>query len=262
LATADWSVKQAKILNAKPIGTIWKSLNNVPGWSDLGPDVGKLCAFQFADLRHSGELSLVVSYDNGGTTDCNMVDVLDKTPAGTKDYAFNDAGLFYFDSIEDINGDGHQELIVDKVFAAGSQTGPCTVTSPVIYAWNGNGYADVSKKYRKYYEELLSLPDSAASDVNLQDCEKASTAKIERFLGSREAGLSDAIKWAASDDPDTRLFGVAILRDIGTPRAIACLRKMSRDPHRKDTHFVKRPDVNPTIQGELLTPDYASPFSK
>jgi hypothetical protein len=138
----------------------------------------------------------------------------------------------------------------------------------VIYAWNGNGYADVSSKYRQYYEQLLTLPDSEASDANSQDCEKASTAKIERILGSRDAGLSDAIKWAASEDRDTRLFGVEILYDIRTPRAIAYLRKLSHDPHRKHAHFAevnlesitKRPDVNPTIHGELLTPDCAFPL--
>jgi hypothetical protein len=75
LATLDWSVKQAKILNAQSNVTVWKLLNNTPGWSDLGPDVGEVCEFHFTDLRDSGQLSLVVSYDNGGTQDCNRVDV-------------------------------------------------------------------------------------------------------------------------------------------------------------------------------------------
>jgi hypothetical protein len=187
LATADWSVKQAKILNAKPIGTIWKSLNNVPGWSDLGPDVGKLCAFQFADLRHSGELSLVVSYDNGGTADCNMVDVLDKTPGGLEDYDFNNDAESDFDSIDDINGDGHPALIIDEVFAAGSQSGHCTATWPVIYAWTGNGYSDVSRHYRKYYEQQLTGSDPLLAEPDVQDCDKAISAKFERFLDGHVA---------------------------------------------------------------------------
>jgi hypothetical protein len=41
-------------------------MNDLPGWVDTG---GKLCTFQFAGLDHSGELSLVVSYDGGGTAD-------------------------------------------------------------------------------------------------------------------------------------------------------------------------------------------------
>lgn len=170
------------------------------------------------------ELSLVVSDDGGGTADCNDVDVLEKSGASTELYSFSG----YFDEIKDIDGNGRYELIVDQPFAAGSQTGPCIVTSAAIYAWNGNGYADVSSKYRRYYEQLLPLPDSAASDANSRDCENASTAKIERILGSRDAGLSDAIKWAGSGDCDTRLFGIAILRDIGTPNAIASLRTLSR----------------------------------
>jgi hypothetical protein len=260
LATLDWSVKQAKILNAKSNVTVSKFINSLPGASGLI----HVCSFQFADFHNSGELSLVVSDEGGGTADCNDVDVLEKSGAGTEIYSFSG----FFDEVKDINRDGHQELIIDQAFAAGSQTGHCTATWPVIYAWNGNGYGDVSSKYRKYYEQMLSLPDSTASDVKWQDCAKASTAKIERFLGSRNAGMIDATEWAASDDQDTREFGIEILADIRTPAAIKLLRKLSYDRDRKHAHFAevclesitKRPDVNPTIYGELLTPDYASPL--
>jgi hypothetical protein len=256
LATLDWSVKQAKILNATQSNdTVSKFINSLPGVSG----VIHVCAFQFADFHNSGELSLVVSDDGGGTADCNDVDILEKSGAGTEIYSFSG----FFDEVKDINGDGHQELIIDQVFAAGSQTGHCTATWPVIYAWNGNGYADVSSKYRKYYEQLRSLPNSSASDVKWQDCAKASTAKIERFLGSRNAGIIDATEWSSSDDQETRQFGIQILADIRTPSAIKRLRALShnRDPNTAQLaqgyleSITKRPDVNPTIHGELLTPD-------
>jgi len=90
LASADWSVKQAKNLNAEPNEVVWKFMTNLPG----RVDVGKLCEFQFADLRRSGELSLIVSYDAGGMGDCNDIDVFDKTPAGIEDYDFNTNGAY------------------------------------------------------------------------------------------------------------------------------------------------------------------------
>jgi hypothetical protein len=37
-----------------------------------------------------------------------------------------------------------------------------------------------------------------------------------RFLGiSRDAGMSDAIKWAESDDPHDREFAIGVLVDMG-----------------------------------------------
>ena len=42
------------------------------------PGSGKACEFQFADLHHSGTLSLVIAYDNGGTAECNDVEIIDK----------------------------------------------------------------------------------------------------------------------------------------------------------------------------------------
>src|ERR1700679_3881434 len=103
LATIDWSVKQAKILNAQSADNVWKFMNGQWGNNDLSPGNGKLCEFHFADLRQSGELSLVVSYDAGGTADCNDVDIFDKTRCGLDDYDFNNDAESDFESIDDIN---------------------------------------------------------------------------------------------------------------------------------------------------------------
>ncbi len=149
LETADWSIKQAQSLNAEPKKAVWEFIDNL-----LGLGLGKLCSFEFADLRHSGELSLVVSYDTGGTMDCNDVEVFDRTAAGIEAYDFNTAGASFFDSIEDSNGDDNRELVVDRSFAAGG-IDHCTATWPVIYAWNGTGYADVSGQFKSFYRQRL-----------------------------------------------------------------------------------------------------------
>ncbi len=61
-------------------------------------------------------------------------------------------------------------------------------------------------------------------------CTKAEVAKIERFLGiDKDAGMEDAVKWAGSSDPDERIFGIAVLKDIGTPSAVDHLRTFSND---------------------------------
>ncbi len=108
LDTADWSVKQARILNAEPKDVVSKFM----GYDDSNPSDGKLCSFQFADLSHSGELSQAVTYDGGGTADCNYFEVFDKTAAGIEDYDFFTGGEPFFEGIQDINGDGRYEVVV------------------------------------------------------------------------------------------------------------------------------------------------------
>src|SRR5271156_5640497 len=71
LQSADWSVKQAKILNAESKDAVRIYIQDP--WSgsqdfDVGFG-GKVCEFHFVDLRHSGQLSLVVSDDHGGRED-------------------------------------------------------------------------------------------------------------------------------------------------------------------------------------------------
>ena len=74
----------------------------------------------------------------------------------------------------------------------------------------------------------LANPPSDETGLN---CTEVEAAKIERFLDiSRDAGMSDAIKWANSNDPDDREFAAWIFADIATPEAIRYLRTLSHDP--------------------------------
>lgn len=85
----------------------------------------------------------------------------------------------------------------------------------------------------------LQVPEAASSHAATPaatpglahaDCREAEAAKIERFLDiSSDAGMTDAIKWANSDDPNERELAVYVLQDIGTPDAIEYLRTLSRD---------------------------------
>jgi hypothetical protein len=66
-------------------------------------------------------------------------------------------------------------------------------------------------------------------DLGNADCIEAEAGKIERFLGSKDAGMENAIQWANSNDPFTRDFATAVLFDIGTSDAAGYLRTLSND---------------------------------
>jgi hypothetical protein len=201
--------------------------------------------------------------------------------------------------LKDLAANGNLELIVPTDLSDYQGGGYCVAQWPVIFAWTGNGYGDVSTYYKRYYEQQLAylqkrialaetqkeqaeqgtaaqVAESAASagsvvparpqsagkssppvpsrtgaytfgpvvqasapprpmdtpppDSEGLNCTKAEAAKIQRFLGiSRDAGMSDAIKLASSDDPKDREFAADMLADIGTPDAIEYLRTLSHD---------------------------------
>ena len=169
LSQGNWSVKAPHDLAHNPPSK--DAVSKLVGLSPDNPWGGKVCDFHFADLRHQGTLSLVVSDDGGEKANCNNVEILDKGPRGIEDYGL-DAGWAYLDGVEDINGDGGFEVIAEGqegIEHVGNEYGPgqdpycnmclsCTEYWPRVYAWTGNGYAEVSSHYPKYYErELLSL---------------------------------------------------------------------------------------------------------
>jgi len=179
LLSGDWSVGQAQKLNALPKDAVWRFINNLQPRTGAG----ELCDFKFAKLRHSEELSLVVSDDGGGTADCNDVEIYDKTPIGIKHFDFIDTGATFFDNIRDINGDGRQELIVDKVFAPGGEH-QCTATWPVVYASNGTGYGTVSAESKAFYRQRLADLQRQIASLTPAPVLKEAEAIVKRPLGN------------------------------------------------------------------------------
>jgi hypothetical protein len=284
LAASAWSASSPQNFVASPpqdkvVLALVRKLNGVEALN--------LCVRpQFANLRNSGNLSLIVSTQSG--TACG-VQIIDKTSSGFELY---DVDSSYAEAV-DLGHTGTSQLIanIDLTYYEGGNH--CQAVWPIVYAWNGKGYSDVSGQYKEYYQqELASLkkqialltsaaqqtqvPDaqtsavqsmptvnfqvgwvgtpgslaagpspvqqeespaasptpSAMPDLENADCIRAEAAKIERFLSiSRDAGINDAIKWANSDDPWTRVFASQVLADIGTPDARLYLRTLSRDPN-------------------------------
>jgi hypothetical protein len=282
LATADWSLNSAHSLATRSPSDE-ATLTLVKKVEDLDDPHLSLCSSRFADLRHSGNLSLLVSTNDGRFCD---VEIIDKTASGFEVYDVDNSSAH----LRDINESGSLELIAEVDLTSYEGASHCQATWPVIYAWTGSGYTDVSSHYKGYYQQKLAslkneiaasssateqaqaapagqMPDSAATVVPApaesfsdsakgvggrldltppaaspsvatpaampdlaDDCKVAEAAKIERFLGiDKNAGMSDAIKWANSADPNTREFASDLLFDIGTPDAIEYLRTLSND---------------------------------
>ncbi len=105
-----------------------------------------------------------------------------------------------------------------------------------------DGAAKSSVQANAIRESQPADPVRAVASANA--CTKAEMAKMERFLGiDTDAGMEDAVKWAGSSDPDERIFGAAVLKDIGTPSAVDYLRTLSRD--RSD--LARRLPVTPSL---------------
>src|SRR5208282_5792170 len=153
LASADWSVKSPHSLATNPPSddaevALLNKLDSIDMFSDI-------CSSRFVDLRHSGNLSLVVSASDG--TYCYL-SIIDKTASGFELYGAAQARYSRGPEIEDLAGNGNLELIVDTDFTEfrDRATGPCIASWPVIYAWTGSGYTDVSSQYKGYYEQKLA----------------------------------------------------------------------------------------------------------
>jgi len=312
LASADWSVKSPHGLatNPPPDDAVLALVNKL----NSPVDFYSICSSHFADLRHSGNLSLVVAASDGRF--CSL-SIIDKRPSGFELYGVGLAHSSEAPEIKDLAGNGNLELIVDTDFTSYYAVHHCMATWPVIYAWTGSGYTDVSRQYKGYYEQQLAslkkyiaasssateqaqapaanqTPESAPTMIQMapagsssssaklvsamrqvpypnaasspaaapaaipdlaDDCTEAEAAKIERFLGiSRDAGMTDAIKWANSNDPYRREFAADVLQDIGTPDAIEYLRTLSNDTD-KTVAAIAKDNLGAVLTGEGQGPD-------
>jgi hypothetical protein len=76
--------------------------------------------------------------------------------------------------------------------------------------------------------QSVSPQVEAAPRIDI-DCLLAQAGKIERFLGSSNAGLLDAIRWAHSKYPEERKLAAQVFADINTPEALKYEQTLSRD---------------------------------
>ena len=265
--------------------------------STLGFNNGHVCSFEFANLRHSGTLSLIALYDEGGTPGCNDFSVFDKGVTGVTryDYGGNPVDNELTDILREIEGNGRSELVLRSYDATAQE-----YDWPVVYAWTGTGYTNVSSQYPRYYGDLLAsvrkeiselknarkalfeatpqppavmishnslaAPGSAPEPPSVMIAlpreetgprptvapkvearsrhdineELAAAAKIERFLGKKDAGMADANRWANSTDPDERKLAARVFAQMATPEAFTHEETLSRDPNHEVAKFAAR----------------------
>ncbi|MGD0288430.1 MAG: hypothetical protein ABSC63_02080 [Candidatus Binataceae bacterium] len=267
---------------------VWNFMTHF--WGDAWIEQGKLCSFQFVELRHSGKLSLVAIYDWDGGGNCNDLTIFDKSAAGVEGFDYGGGPPLDDDVkeiVKDISGNGHLELAVRSFNMTEGRD-----DWPSVYAWTGGGYTNVSSQYPRYYQdwlgstkkELASLeaererlaqatpassaqnesvvekngsatvthfftqqPEAAAVAPDVEaasrlefDAKEAQVAKIERLLGSKEAGMPDAIRWANSDDPRERTLAAQVFAQMGTSEALRYEQTLSGDADPKVAKLASR----------------------
>jgi hypothetical protein len=164
LATADWSVTSPHNLAVNPptddmgsaVLALVKKLDpeTTENYSDLCPSD----AWKFVDLHHSGTFSLVVGLSDGRFYGENLI--IDKAASGFREYDLSSPSSSHFSGpqVEDLSGKGDLVVIefTDFTDFNGMNTSPCIADFPVIFAWTGDGYTDVSNQHKQYYEQQLA----------------------------------------------------------------------------------------------------------
>jgi hypothetical protein len=132
-------------------------------------------------------------------------------------------------------------LLLDQTI--GVWQGRCEAQWPVIFAWTGNNYTNVSDQFKDFYRKKLnSLEEKIAAIKPIptandglwhppeKQCLMAEAFKLRRFLGiSPAAGLDQAIRLSKSKSQKQRMFAEDLLADIGGPLAVQRLRIMAKD---------------------------------
>ena len=126
--------------------------------------------------------------------------------------------------VQDLNGDGTDELIIPMSLGGGSWTPtPATPVWTAIYRLENGRYVDDSRDFANYYDaEVLPQLDKAITAAKSQGYADGAAMdileknKILRVLGRDPvAGLSQAYQWMNSDNPILLQCAVATFGDIG-----------------------------------------------
>jgi hypothetical protein len=267
LASYDWSVKSSPNLAIKPpsMKILVNFLNSVleSAAGELDPDIGMgesdeehagyVCSFRFADLRGNGSLSLVVGLGVPNRPSCRDLYVIDKTASGFEVYATGGSigdGGDVSSSIKDLKHDSHLEYVYYDSLATRSTK--CTSAWPVIYAWRGDGYKNVSDEFKDFYRQkidslnqiIAKLQDERGPegyDLDDKQCLEEQLARIKKFLAiAPNEGLDEAAKLAKSSDPAEREHAAYLLGGIGSPEAQKCLEALSKDSDAAVAYMGKR----------------------
>jgi len=232
LVKADWSVNAAHNLASNPL-----SLDAIEDFTRraLGHDEEDrvdVCEFRFADLRNSGNLSLITTVNPGGRQipECNEIDIFDRTSTGFELYSSGASdhavGHDLANSVLDINHDGRHELVLWgnlAPYVTGYQ-GPgssfCYAEWPLIFAWTGNGYSEVGDQYKDYYRNYLkSVEARLAAYSSLLAPAAAQTANPVPMAGGPKIAGETQAETSPGPGGESPAVGPALIAPAPTPEA-------------------------------------------
>ena len=260
----DWSVKATPEVAAQQASkeVVERFVRSISALIDdktgLVAGTQQLRSHKFADLRHDGFVSLVAETGPDSAASCSdshkatfcAVYIVDKTTTGFEVYktfgSIDGDGTVPL-GIQDLRHDGNLQVIVSQAFT--SRFGECIATWPAIYAWIGNGYTSVSDRFQDFYRGQLdslnkmipSLPPSGPNyDQRDKECLQAEVAKLQRLLGSPNAGLEAAVALTNSKDQKEVVSGISDLVGIDTPEARQYLDKLRDSPNPNVQRIMKQ----------------------
>ncbi len=182
LASANWAVTAPhNLAKERPTRS---EVEQLLGLGDTTENSPSLCSFAFADLRRNGTLSLVAASDSSGRGFCNDIEITDRTPDGFQSAGPTSAEIGQGENvtklIKDIAGDGRLELVIEMEVGGYQGGAHCGLEWPVIFAWTGNEYADVSAQFKDYYRQRLAELKTNIAALQLTPApEEATTSKSQ-----------------------------------------------------------------------------------
>jgi hypothetical protein len=104
-----------------------------------------------------------------------------------------------------------------------------------------NGSGIVTHFFTEQPEGAPTIAPEVEGDWHLEiDAKEAQVTKIERFLGTKDAGMPDAIRWANSADPEKRTLAAQVFEEMGTSEALRYEQTLSGDSDPKVAKLASR----------------------
>jgi hypothetical protein len=213
--------------------------------------------FTWLDIDKDGGYELFVTYYENRTVAPSIY----KSVNGKKSVLQHVSGMVgrsIDKALEDLNGDGIPEFIIQKSAAAGSSVLlGLNIPRPIwtaVYRWNGQKFEDASTSFKDFYlkrllpqvkerlREIATLPRNYAQltpeeRVAFQTRQEVELAtqwvihdKILCFTGEdARAGINRAREWTKSPNRELRILAVDVFTDAGLGTYIADVQLLASD---------------------------------
>ena len=267
ISTADWSIKAKPSViergfSKKDVAQFldnWRDTYNDddPEMAEPPLDPERVDDFKWLDIDKDGVYELFVTYYENRTVAPSIY----KSVNGKKSVLQHVSGMVgrsIDKALEDLDGDGVPELIIQKSAAAGSSVLlGLNIPRPIwtaVYRWNGQKFEDASTSFKDFYlkrllpqvkERLREIatpprnyaqltPEERVSFQTSQEVELATQwvihDKILRFTGEdARAGINRAREWTKSPNRELRILAVDVFKDAGLDTYIADVQLLASD---------------------------------